>query len=208
MRTGLLVPISSNALAFAFIAALIFTIIWMIYHFLIHSSKKQVERNFNKVSSSSEYVDLLSTNDASDLFVKFPNRKINIDAGTKIFWTSENPLSIAIAQANAQSPLKVYVRVNGSARELGHQINIGNDGGIKINLSLTAESLIFSDNNSSFYAINSSNLNQLNEILRSKNATINQRIQVPENDAVNISAWIDKIIKVQVTNEDILLIGE
>lgn len=208
MRTGFLIPISNNALAFAFVVALIFTVLWLIYHALIHSNKNQIESSFNKISSPSDRLSIFDANDMSDLLLKFSNRVINVDAGTKVFWSSEIPLSLAIAQANTQSPLKVYIRINSSARELGHKINIGNDDNDAINLQLTSESLIFSDDEKSFYPINSDNFQKLHNILRSKKATINKKIQITEIDSISLFKSIEKIIQIQNSNSKILLLGE
>jgi hypothetical protein len=206
MRTGFLIPISNNALALAFVVALIFTVLWLIYHAIIHSNKNQIESSFNKISSPSDRLSIFDANDMSDLLLKFSNRVINVDAGTKVFWSSEIPLSLAIAQANAQSPLKVYIRINSSARELGHKIS--NDDNDTINLQLTSESLIFSDDEKSFYPINVDNFQKLHNILRSKKATINQKTQITENDSISLFKSIEKIIQIQNSNSKILLLGE
>lgn len=208
MRTGLLIPISNNALAFAFVAAIIFTLLWLIYHAIINSNKNQIESDFNKASPSSDRVSVLGVNDINDLFARFPNRNINIDAETKVFWTSENPLSIAIAQANTNSPLKVYVRINASARELGHRISICSSETDGIHLKLTAESLIFSDQEKSFYSINSDDFSKLLDILRRQEVTINQKLPISENDASTLSKWIEKIIQIQSSNSKILILGK
>ncbi len=208
MRTGLLIPIGNNALAIAFIVAIIFTIIWLIYHATIHTNKNQLESNFNKSSLQSDHLDFKSTNDINEFFLKFPNRNVSLDAGTTIFWTSGNPISISIAQANTQSPLKVYVRVKASARELGHKITIGNSDENSISLNLTSESLIFSNDEKSFYPIYIEDLKKLKEILRRQESYINKIIKIPQNDAENISDWVEKIIQIQANNTHILLIGE
>ena len=208
MRTGLILPISNNALAFAFFAALIFTVLWLIYHALMHSSKNQTESSFNKTSSPSDRLSILDADDISDLLLKFPNRIMNVDAETKIFWSSEIPLSIAIAQANTQSPLKLYIRINYSARELGHKISISSDDEDAINLQLTAESLIFSDNEKSFYPINSENFQKLHNILGGQKAFINKKIPIPQDDSMTLCKSIDKIIQIHASNSQILLLGE
>jgi hypothetical protein len=208
MRTGLIIPISNNALAFAFVVAIILTILWLIYHAIMHSNKNQIESSFNKMSSISDRSSVFDATDMSDLLLRFSNRVVNIDAGTKVFWSGESPLSLAIAQANAESPLKVYMRVNTSARELGHKISIGSDEEDSINLRLTSESLIFSDDEKSFYPIEAEDFQKLHNLLRKKNVTINQKIQIGELDSISLSRSIERIIQIQNSNPKILLLGE
>lgn len=207
MRTGFIIPISNNALAFAFISALIFTLLWLIYHAIIQSNKNQIEANFKKISPASERLKISDAQDVSDLLIKFPNRIFNVDAGTKIFWSSEIPLALAMAQANIQSPLKLYIRINSSARELGHKIRIGS-GDDSVDLKLSAESLIFSDNEKSLYPIDCENLKKLHNILRSQKVTINQKIPISENDSIALFESIEKIIQIHASNPQVLLIGE
>jgi hypothetical protein len=208
MRTGFLVPIGNNAFALAIVVALAFTAIWLIYHAIMHSNKNQIESRFNNRSSPSDRLRISDANDVGELLLKFSNRVINVDAGTKVFWSSEIPLSLAIAQADPQSPLKIYIRINSSARDLGHKISIGKENGDSIGLQLTSESLIFSDDESSFYPIDVEKFQKLRNVLRNQRATINNKIQITEIDSISLFKSIEKILQIQASNPKILLLGE
>lgn len=208
MRTGLILPVSNEALGIAFLLALVFTIGWLILHAIAHTNKASVERSFNQERSLDEGSPRILANNLSDLLASFPNRRVNLDIGNLVYWTNQKPLSISLAQAHPSSPPKVYLRVDKPARDLGHKICISDSEVGEFQLKLSAESLIFSDNNATFYPVDRETLEEIAKIFERGLCKINNNIHIEYKDGKSLAEWIHRIIQVHQLSTNSLLIGE
>lgn len=208
MRFGLLIPISNGAIAFAFITAVIVTIILFIYHLVSGANKKIEESTFNLSYQKADQSCVANPENLSHLLSRMPLRRANIDAGTVLFWTNDGPLALAVGRANQQSPFKVFLRTDRSASELGHKIVISDSHAHNVTLKITAESLIFSDSESTLYDVDLYSLNELTTLLKGNSCSINDKIEIPIDCASAIIGWASHMQYFKTHSQDKLLIGE
>lgn len=208
MRSGLLIPVSNEALAFALIAAVIVTIVWFIYHLISHANKKSEEATFNNSYQRVEQSVECEPTELAQLLSQMPLRRANIDGGTVLFWTNDGPLALAVARANPQSPFKVFLRADRSASELGHKILVSGAEEHSVALKITAESLIFSNQESTLYDVSLQSLNDLVKLLKENSCVINKRIEIPTDSAQILIRWISQALNVHTHSQERLLIGE
>ena len=178
MRSGLLIPIGNDALAFAFIAAIIITILWFTFDLISHIAKKNSESTFNSGHRHGEHTLAPNPKELSQLLNSMPLRRANFEGGTVVFWTNDGPIALAVARANSQSLFKVFLRTNRPASELGHKILISNADAHGISFKLTAESLIFSNNESALYDVDADSLNSLAKLLKEYSCSINLKTAI------------------------------
>lgn len=208
MRSGLLIPIENHVLAIAFVTALIITLLWLAFEAISHKNKKNFESSFNRILSESAPSTAVEKETLSDLLENIPYRKANIDGGTLIYWTSDGTLALAIARGNPQSSFKVFIRVSLPAGDLGHKITISSPASRSVTFRLTAESLIFSNRDSTTYDTDHTSLIALAEILEEKSCAINNTIPIPADIANNIIDWIFHVIYVHKKPQEKLIIGD
>jgi hypothetical protein len=195
-------------LAFAFIAAIIITILWFAFHLISHISMKNSESSFNSGHRQDEHTLAPNPKELSQLIKNMPLRKANYEGGTVIFWTNDGQISLAVARANSQSLFKVFLRINRPASELGHKILISNHDAQGISFKLTAESLIFSNNESALYDVDVDSLNGLAKLLKEHSCLINNNLSISMTNAKSLTEWISQVIYVHAHSQERLLIGE
>ncbi len=208
MRSGILIPIENHVLAIVFIAALIITLLWLVFEAISHNNKKSTESSFNRIFSEYEPSTAFKKETLSDLLENMPYRKANIDGGTLIYWTNGGPIAIAIARGNPQSSFKVFIRVSFPAGDLGHKMTVSSPASRFVTFRLSAESLIFSDKDSTFYDTDHTSLLALAEILEEKSCAINNTISIPDDIAGKIIDWISRVTHVHKKPLEKLLIGD
>lgn len=208
MRSGLLIPIGNEALAFAFIAAIIITILWFAFHLVSHISMKSSESSFNSGLGKDDHALSQNPEELSQLINSMPLRKINYEGGTVIFWTNDGPVSLAIARANSQSLFKVFLRTNRPASELGHKILISNVEAQGVSFKLTAESLIFSNSESALYDVTPDSLKTLATLLKDYPCSMNTNLTIPADNAKALIEWVLRVTYVYTHSQERFLIGE
>jgi len=207
MRFGLLVPVGNDVLAFAFIVAIIITLLWFTFQAISHLSKSSRESTFNRTLANNDSPNHLNPQDLYQLLDKMPHRKASIDAGTLVFWTSDGPLAIAIARGSPQSSFKVFLRVNLSAGRLGHKITVSGGTAQSVIFKLTAESLIFSGTDSTLYDTDLNSLDNLSHLLKENTSSINN-LPISAENAKNLVKWISLVKQAHSESQEKLLIGE
>lgn len=207
MASGLIVPVSSNALGFALVGAVVITVIWMIFGAIRHSANKSREESFSAQPRSVRALKPEQISNVEELLTYFPLKKINIHDSKVMYWSSENFMSIAVAASGPQSLYKVFVRLKGGASVLGHKILIDRDERFsEIQLKLTSESLIYSTKEFSFYDANLESLKSLKARIEGGTRTLGEKINISENEAIDFVKWVDDILIVYQKDQSKLLI--
>lgn len=208
MRIGLLIPVGNDALAFAFIAAIIITVIWFAFQLISHIATRSRESSFNKCHQHGGHEIAANPQELSQLLSSMPLRKANFEGGTLVFWTNDDPISLAVACANPQSSFKVFLRSDRPASEMGHKLMISSSDTPGISFRLTAESLIFSNSESTFYDVDADSLSSLAKMLKENSCHINNCIEITKTNAESLTEWISKVMHVSSHSQARLLLGE
>lgn len=208
MRFGFLIPIENSVFVFVVVLSIGITLLWLVFQAISYANKKDMEYSFNRTFVKDELSILSYPLELSQLLENISNRKVNIDSGTLVFWTNDGLLAIAIARGSPQSLFKVFLRLKLPASELGHRITVVSPASHSVTFRVTAESLIFSSNDSTLYDVDYGSLNTLSEMLKEMPCSINNTIPIPPDNAMKVIEWISHVVHVHKQPQQKLLIGE
>lgn len=166
MRTGLWIPISSNALGVAFIIAFIWIIIYAFYYNVRKGSINKLENKFNiekgiDDSSLSNILRRLNVPESAEKY--FKNRNIDFSNNTLTYFT-DGPVAFALGSHKGLRVPKVLFRIDYSNNPVVHKLHVIGDNNESIaELHLTAESTIFTERGIKYYEVSWKDLRILSD---------------------------------------------
>ena len=167
MTTGLWLPISSNAISFGLIIAILWMVIYAFYYNVRRGSINKLENSFNNlkgkdVSDINSILHGLNVPDSTGIF--FKNRNIDFSNNTVTYFT-DGLFSFALGSHKGLRVPKVLFRMNCSNNPVIHKLHVIDDHNKSIaELYLTAESMIFSEPGIRYYEASWLDLRKLSEI--------------------------------------------